>query len=1010
MSKNPLVSLLSALSPGSPSAPTAALASRLAADQGLGLFLRFLALQFRLRPGLSRRLRWREGFLSACIAFETRDGSVRRAIRFAGGRARALAQVPSDADARLVFASEKELARFFASPPQEALTMLLRNKVQAEGSLAHLQVFGFLSSLVLAPLQKRVLARNRKKEEASRRLLAQGEAPAPKAAPAAFAAPLAPDPGVLHLSDLRLSDFSISDFPRIAARRRELFATLPELCAERPLLLTRYFLLHGFEEGPDGLPRNPEGRQAEAFAYLMANKAPLIAPGDILPGTTTGKLPTGVIIYPDAQGLLIWSELLTSRDRPLNPFTVSPETLETLHHEVFPFWLSRNFWQQARIENRDALSQRLNNRFAAYFVWKTVGISHAIPDFASALRLGTRGVAEKIAKRLEASDLTPDMRHSLFAMKTALSGMEAYARNLSRQALRGARTEADPARAAELFQMARILTRVPDHPPRTLWEAVTALWLLWVGMHMENTNTGLSLGRMDVLLQPFFDRDMAAQKTPGGKKAYLHFALELVCSLMLRLNDHAPLVPDIGNQLFGGSSSDQAITLGGVLPNGRDAVCDMTYVFLKATELLALRDPNMNARMSLARNSASYLRRLCEVNLSTAATPSLHNDEAVLTALTARGIKKAHANDWVATGCVEPSIPGRHMGHTGSILLNLVAALEMALQNGRHPLMDICQGPATGDPAAGAFTDFNSFFTAFSAQLAFLIENAADFNRTLAGIHARLRPTPFFSAFTDGCIRKAADATAGGARYNTSGTANIGLSDVVDSLCAIQALVFDQQALAFPDLVAATRSDFTGHPHVAALIQKRAPRFGADSPEAVAMANRVTALVTSLWDAVPHHRNGRYTAGFWSMSMHVAYGLLSGALPSGRRAGEPFTPGLTPSPTASRDFLANLRDVAALDPKNLANNIAFNVRITPSAENTPDQTAETMAAYVKAFFKMGGMQMQFNVTDAKTLRSAMARPEDYRNLLVRISGYNAYFTTLNHDMQMELLRRAEYEI
>ncbi len=144
------------------------------------------------------------------------------------------------------------------------------------------------------------------------------------------------------------------------------------------------------------------------------------------------------------------------------------------------------------------------------------------------------------------------------------------------------------------------------------------------------------------------------------------------------------------------------------------------------------------------------------------------------------------------------------------------------------------------------------------------------------------------------------------------------------------------------------------------------------------------------------------------MSQHVAYGSLSGTLPSGRLAGKAFTPGLTPSPSASNNFLDNIMAVAGLAPEFMENNIAFNVKLSPGPGKKRQETVDAMHAYVKAYFDQGGMQMQFNVVTSETLKDAMANPEAYKNLMVRISGYNAYFVSLNKDIQMELIERAEY--
>jgi formate C-acetyltransferase len=653
----------------------------------------------------------------------------------------------------------------------------------------------------------------------------------------------------------------------------------------------------------------------------------------------------------------------------------------------------------------------LDERFAVYFIWKTVALSHTIPDFPRLLRSGTSGLRREIEEELRLrTDGDAGKRNALAAMLLTLEGVEAWARNLSAQAAALARAATDPVRRAELSRLSEICARVPAEPARTLDEAVNAIWMGLVAVHMENGNCAISLGRLDQWLQPFLAAEMARCQSAAERQALVEHAIELVGCLFLRCADHLPLVPDIGNYLFGGSSSDQAITLGGVTPEGGDAVNDMTYIFLKVTEMLGVRDPNVNARYSPGVNSDNYLRRLCEVNLITAATPSMHNDDAVLAALAPFGYPLEDRRDWAATGCVEPTLSGRHMSNTGSVMLNLVAALEMALGDGRHPLMDWAVGPRTGVVKRGDFRTFEDFFEAFASQLRFLVDQSAQYNLWLGEAHATLRPTPLLSALLEGCITSGRDATRGGARLNSSGTTCIGLADVTDSLMAVKKLVFDDKKLSFAELQEAVDANFVGHAPVAAMARARVPLFGSGSEESVELANRIMRLVGECFGRHRNYRNGPYAVGYWTMSNHVVFGALTGALPSGRLAGKAFTPGLTPQPIASRNFLDNLRDVARLDPRAMGNNMAFNVKIAPGGDDDHAGIVERMRAYVGTYFALGGMQMQMNVVTAETLRDAMRNPEAYRHLLVRISGYNAYFVTLNTDMQVELIERAEYGI
>jgi formate C-acetyltransferase len=273
-----------------------------------------------------------------------------------------------------------------------------------------------------------------------------------------------------------------------------------------------------------------------------------------------------------------------------------------------------------------------------------------------------------------------------------------------------------------------------------------------------------------------------------------------------------------------------------------------------------------------------------------------------------------------------------------------------------------------------------------------------------------LKPSPLFSALFDGPMDAAKDVTEGGARYNTSGTAMVGLTDVVDSLAAIKRLVFDEQQLSMAELVRALRADFVGHESLALQLRRKVPKFGQGDELTAEIVDRLQGFVLERFGQAEHYRGGRYLPGYWSMSNHVAFGLLSGALPSGRRKGKPFTPGLTPSASAGAALTSQLRSVARLDRERMPNNIAFNVKVVPGPDDRHGQVVDRMTAYAAGYFDLGGMQMQFNVTSTDTLRDAMDHPDGYRDLLVRISGYNAYFVELNRDIQLELIERMEHQL
>ncbi len=976
--------------------------------------LRLLAAIYNRRPSKNAYLRGDDGWINFSIGVRTEDLSVESAIRFHDGTVSVMKKIPGDIDSILIFKDNASIMEAINLPPNEMVLFLIKGRLRIEGNFVYPNVFNYLISLLLHKKHKKMqekLIREHWRQKIADSLKG-GLEPAPaenKVREGMLKAP-ARDPGVKFLTDQYLPEYSFADFPRLKKFLDLHFTTKPEICHERVRLMTGWFRENGFEKKPDGTDWTPELRQAHAYKYMMERRKPIIRKDDLIAGTSTTK-DIGVILYPDAVGTMIWSELGNVADRELNSYAISEETKRILHREVFPFWTQRNFREWVRKEYGKPLCQRIDERFAVYFLWKTAALSHTIADFPKLLRIGTKGYIEEIRREMaKTPDTDRGKRNLLEAMILCLEGLTAYAKNLSKQAGGDAAAEQDLARKLELLRLAEICHKVPENPCATLDEAVNAAWIGWVGLHMENTNAGLSLGRMDQWFQPYFESDMAKCSSEEERNDCIKKTIELVGCFYMRCTDHLPLVPDIGNYLFGGSSSDQAITLGGVTPDGEDAVCDMTYIFLKVTEMLSIRDPNVNARYNREKNSTAYLRRLCEVNLMTTATPSLHSDTAVMASLEEFNYDPRDLRDWSATGCVEPTLSGKHIGHTNCMMMNMVAALEMALNNGRHPLMNWKVGPETGVIENGSFTDFEEFYNAFTQQFRFLIDNAIEYNNMLGRAHGYIRPTPLLSALIDGPVRKGLDVTKGGATYNSSGAACIGLADITGSLMAVKRLVYDEKRVSLPEFKRAIDANYEGYPQLHAMVMNRVPRFGSGSDEALNMAQRVAKFTHDEYYGHENYRGGRYTAGFWSMSNHVIFGNMTGALPSGRQAGKAFRPGLTPEPNASKNLLDNIRDVARLDPKTMNNNIAFNVKVVPSVSETHEAMVNNMFSYVKTYFDLGGMQMQMNVVSSAVLRDAMAHPENYRNLIVRISGYNAYFVTLNREMQLELIERAEYGV
>jgi formate C-acetyltransferase len=822
-------------------------------------------------------------------------------------------------------------------------------------------------------------------------------------------------------TDLSLDNCTRTE--RVERLRKAYFDACPEICVERPQLITR---LHR-ELGLFDKKRLSILDKAHVYRRILEERKPIVwhthaqnndgsvfsfAGDSLFAGSTTTAL-KGVVLYPEFLALALWPELQTMSQRPANPYKISPEDAKILNDEAFPPWLDRSIMEWTRTETKNSDSPpnfTMYQQMVFFLATKTNTVSHTIPDFSIAVRQGLRAMIKDAQARRKTAAMIAQ-REFYDAVTEVLEGIIAYSNRLANEAEAMARREPDPRRRTELETLARIHRRVPELPAGTFREALTTIWMCWVAIHLENSNNAMSLGRLDQLLYDLYRRDIESGALT------VQDAVELCCCFWLKIGDHVPAVPEAAEQLFGGTGSNQAITIGGVDENGHDAVNDLTYVMLRAIELMRLRDPNLNARYMPGVNSPDYLRRLCLANVLTGATPALHNDKAVIEALTAHGDTLEQARDYGIVGCVEPCSSGRHYGHTGAALLNLTAVLELTLFNGRHRHtgLDRLISIETGDPRS--FRSFEDFRNAFEAQLRWMAGQIVNMNNALGRTHQAIYPTPILSAFFEGPMDKGKDLINGGAVINSSGVTIIGLADTADSLSAIQTVVFHDHALPFAEMLKAIEHNFEGHDALQTRLMnpEKTPKWGNENPLADGNVEWIVALLDRVFSSHENYRGGSYRVGYWTMTNHAGYGRLMGALPSGRREKENFTSGFTPVSGVTPYLTPALNSVAAIPARHLSSGVAFNLKFTPETAATQEQMLDRFAASVEAYFRgkdgeTGGMEIQFNITRREDFVEAMKHPEKHPELLVRVSGYTAYFKDLNQKMQTEILERTEYEL
>ncbi|MEE9379239.1 MAG: pyruvate formate lyase family protein [Candidatus Lokiarchaeia archaeon] len=935
------------------------------------------------------------------------------AIIFEDGNIEIIEEKIDDPSVKFIFKTARGLGKLSRTSSQEIVYSLLNNKIQYIGSLSDVTKFFFLLSYILLnqkdDFEKRQ-AERKTTEVTPFEDFTNWDSTTEQMTHKHLGYKV---DNVKYLDDPYLSKYNLKDFKRLNYLKYHRFNTQVEVCPERAKLITEFARKEGYTP-EDGNNNHPGLKMGKLVKYILSNKEASIQDWDYLPGMSTTKQ-RGALIYPEFGAIIFWPELYSADSRELYPQLITQESIDILNREVFPYWADRCLREYARQMTGNKLSQQLDELFVFYFMWKTQAISHTIPGFKTFFKRGLDDIIQK-AKEKEEKVSEQDKKDFYKGIQLACQGVLTYSNNLANEIEQKA-AEIDEknasdlliTRKSELQNISRILHNVPANPPETLEEAIISLWIMWLALTMENAHMGLSLGRLDMVLQPFFVSDMEKIESEEEKEEYIKKAVELIGSFFLRCSDQEPLLPDIGNYLFGGSGQDFAITVGGVDSEGVSVVCDMTFIILKVTEMLSIRDPNLNARYYPGINSKEYLDRLLEVNINTHATPSIHNDIQMIKALTKVGFKLEDARGWAATGCVEPTICGKHFGHTNSMMFNAVAAMEMTLNNGYHPVVSMKRriGPETGDVAQ--FQTFNDFINAYKAQLHFLVENSVECNNNLGKAHQILHPSPLLSSLFEGPMEKGKDLVDGGAIYNTSGVAVIGIADIIDTLKVVKTIVYDEREIDFTTLNEHVRNDFST-PEGELLLKriKTIKKFGTGDKETIEIGQKVIDFLYDDFYSYENYRGGRYLTGFWSMSNHVAFGTLSGALPNGRKANKPFTPGLTPTPGGKDLLIQNIQSVAALDTDKMPNNLAFNIKLVPNPNDSHEETLNHFNGYTSSYFDLGGMQIQFNVVSTDTLRDAMEHPEDYGWLIVRISGYNAYFTQLNKYLQLELIERQEF--
>lgn len=772
--------------------------------------------------------------------------------------------------------------------------------------------------------------------------------------------------------------------PRFSRTREALLAEPVWLCPERAFLITEYF--KKFDD-----PAEPMMiRKARALRHLLTNKSVKIWADELIAGNM-GTKRRSAIIQPELAGVFMCEELLWIDRRKTTPHPISWSNRAGLLAGVIPYWLTRNMIVRAFKKNRARFLRYVPEQLNAtyYLINEAGGIGHFLPNYENMIRLGIEGYLASMKGR--DTDLCR-------AAAIACEGLADYARRLADEAARLALEEKDPDRAVELETIAEACRHVPLKPARTFHEALQSLWLTHMTVCLEGLNSAVSFGRVDQYLYPYYQNDIAAGSLTSEK------AFDLMLGFSAKTTEHVFLVSERTSQYHGGFLVAQAATVGGMDKDGKDAVNDLTYLFLDVMATAKLRDPNYMARIH-AGSPDEYVRRAVDVARMGNGVPGLFNDEPTIAALTRHGFPLEEARDYGVVGCVEPSFPGRGFFSTDAALFNLPLCLILAVNQGKRLNSRSRIGAETPHPSR--LKTMDDVMAAFAAQVNHMVGRMIGDLQILEKGNRDHHPTPFSSMLIDGCVESGRDVTAGGALFNSSGIQGVGVADTADSLAALHHIVFEKRKYSLSDVVTALRADFTGHDKLHAALAN-APKFGNDLDLPDGYAARAAEI---FHDALARHRNtrsGNYVPGFYSSTCHVGFGNRTEALPSGRRAGEPLAASLgCANGRDRRGVTALLNSVAKIDATLAMNGYALNLRFDKSTL-AGEKGLRVMTALTRGFFQSGGMEMQLNVVDPAILQEARDNPGRHPGIVVRVAGYCAYFDDLPDTVKQEIIARTSY--
>ena len=740
-------------------------------------------------------------------------------------------------------------------------------------------------------------------------------------------------------------------------------------------------------------------RRAKFLAYTLENKK-LYIDGNLFVGSMGGS-PNAIYTYPE------WNVHWMKEEKTVENSKTDEE--RELNQWVLEYWDKRALKPRAdevfkKKYGYDANTSVEAGLFNEFTSWPGGGGNLNYPKIYTE---GIANVIEDIQKRQAALDMRlPNAPKHYFyeACLILLPAVLRYAQRYAELAGKMAAEETNPDRKQELLDIAEVCKQVPERPARNLREAIQAHFFAHIIAELEQAGCGYSEAHLGQNLEPYYQRDKAAGLVGPEEATYM------LKHLFVKLNE---INYYYGQSVGTVNSADlgQSITTGGFTSDEEDATAEMDYYIMDAAIELVLPQPPLTC-MYHDKLKGDFLQKCLDMVDTGAGMPQFVNgDVAVARALNLHGsnVTLEQARRPAVGACVGTYIP-YETGHPVEGQPNLGKVIELTMNDGKDVISGIQVGPQTGDPES--FEDFEDLYAAFEKQLEFCQRTLRYYSFVGNILAAEFLPCTWRSILTVGCIERGTEVWNGGANYYTVAHITVGGIDAANSLMAVKHLVYDEKKLTMTELKEALAASFEGYENVRKMCLD-APKHGNDLPEMNRLARRVYDSNYKAFQKVGGNyisKDIKSAPDAYTKSVHNYFGLKTAALPTGKKAGVALTDGSvsampgtdTNGPTALCASAA-----AAIDSVKYTS-AHMNMKLPPEQLKT-HMGREIVLSLLKTYMDLGGGHIQFNVLDTRILRDAQKHPEKYRDLVVRVAGFSAFFTSLHPGVQDEIIARTEQE-